>query len=386
MLSPDDPRLCALADEQLPAAETAALQAELSRSPAARARLEELRLLQAELRRVLAEETVGRETAPGGGADSAEAGAGGAGEGAARDGAMSDDEQAVGGSWLARLALPLALAAGFALVASVVTVPTLARVRETARRSVDASNLRQIGQASLIFAADNHDRLPLSIDVWDHARQLALQGGLNDATLWTIGADPAGAPERDRLSTVLNTDRSGLEPAFARLVPSWAVPLGEIPADAPATTPIAWTRGLQPDGTWAKHSPYGADGGHIVFLGGNVTFFRDLAREGGALVRFDGSGPTANLLEALPPGVRIGEYRPTEAEAVRWAGASRAYGPHGERSRGGAVLLGFFALWTLGTGWIVWRRLSGRSGPGTLWTWLGWSVPGWLFLLVFIPG
>jgi len=74
------------------------------------------------------------------------------------------------------------------------------------------------------------------------------------------------------------------------------------------TTPVAWTRGLRPDGTWAPDSPYAGEGGHVVFLDGNVVFFR---RIDGGLRRFDGKGMTSNILEALPPGARVGEAAPS---------------------------------------------------------------------------
>ena len=46
----------------------------------------------------------------------------------------------------------------------------------------------------------------------------------------------------------------------------------------PSTTPIAWTRGLQSTGVWADlNAIYGGDGGHIVFMGGNVAFYRNVA-------------------------------------------------------------------------------------------------------------
>ena len=38
--------------------------------------------------------------------------------------------------------------------------PTVGKVRETAQRTVDANNLREIVKAATIYAADNNDRLP----------------------------------------------------------------------------------------------------------------------------------------------------------------------------------------------------------------------------------
>ena len=188
--------------------------------------------------------------------------------------------------------------------------------RESARRSVASLNLRQIGQASLIYAQGRGDRLPATNNIWDYAGELARGGGLNDATVWTMIDDPANRDLVAGLGTVLTMDKRGLEPEFRKLVPSWAVPLGALDANMPATTPIGWTRGLRPDGTWSPHSPYGTTGGHIVFLGGDVAFFHNVKD---ALTRFDGTGKTSNILEALPPGTRIGEYVPSEDDQRAWA-------------------------------------------------------------------
>lgn len=313
MISPDDPRLTAHADGALPPEEAARLERELAADPAARAELERLRALQRELREAFAEETAEAETPV----------AAGEPEFAPVPQPAPESARVLRfPDWLT----PLLAAACIVLVAGAMIIPTVGKVRETARRSVDSSNLRQIGQAALIFASDNQDRLPEATDVWDFARQLAIGSGLNDATIWLSSMDPAMDLSQG-VSTVLASDRRSLEPAFEKAKPSWAVALGQITINAPATTPIAWTRGLRPDGTWAKHSPYGEQGGHIVFLGGNVQFYRNVA---GQLHRYDGQGMTGNILEALPPGSRIGEYVPTAEESMRW---SRAWRPDVTKSR-----------------------------------------------------
>jgi hypothetical protein len=190
-------------------------------------------------------------------------------------------------------------------------------------RMADASNLRQIAQASLIYAQDHQDRLPEAIDIWDYARALAETSGLNDGRMWQSRIDPAYAEIYPKKIEVLLPAKTGqpseLNPAFREIKPAFAVPVGRrLSVNHPATTPVAWTRGLQPDGTWAKHSPYGTEGGHIVFLGGNVAFFRNLSDEGGQLISHDGN-KTANIFDALPVGCRISEYIPTPAEQTTWA-------------------------------------------------------------------
>jgi hypothetical protein len=204
------------------------------------------------------------------------------------------------------------------LIAGAVIVSAVGRVREMCSRSVESSNLRQLGQVALIYASEHQGNLPVAEDVWDYAGKLARDSGIDDATMWYAGMDPANLESRRHVSTVLTADHRGLEPNFRNMKPSWAVPLGQLSANMPATTPLIWTRGLKPDGTWSSDSPNGTSGGHIVFLGGNVQRFSTLT-SGIELQRFDGKGKTRNIIEALPPGTRIGEYVPTEAEQFAWA-------------------------------------------------------------------
>ena len=144
-----------------------------------------------------------------------------------------------------------------------------------------------------------------------------------------------------------------LDPVFAKSRPAFAVNLAGGSTSDPASTPIAWTRGLQPDGTWALHSPYGRQGGHIVFLGGNVVFYDNVRDQ---LARYDGRGVTSNILEALPPGARIGEYIPTAAEQAAWAKIRRAAPGESIFSRAGnsrTFLFGMAAAWLFGVVGLV---------------------------------
>lgn len=178
---------------------------------------------------------------------------------------------------------------------------------ESVQRSVEASNLRQIAQSCLIYAADNQDRLPDAHDLPDYARLLALEAGLNDPSLWVGSVDSAALP--DDFKTVLVAAPNGtrtLDPRFAQLPYLYTVVLDGITLQDPQTTPIAWTRGLDFEtGRWRADSPYGDEGGHIAFLGGKVAFYRTLQNNsGGELVALDGR-PTHRLRDALPPQARI---------------------------------------------------------------------------------
>lgn len=211
---------------------------------------------------------------------------------------------------------------GLGLLLTLLIMPAVEHVFSTTRQTIAMSELRQIGQASLLYAVDHEDHLPVATDVWDYARILADEVDTDAPSLWISKSDPAfkGAAAIPPSILVANTVRPRpLAPAFRALKPGVAVALGNLNARMPATTPIAWTRGLRPDGTWSPHSPHGTRGGHITFVGGNVQFFGNLTAGGGELARFDGGGRTANILEALPPGTRIGEYTPTPEEQTAWA-------------------------------------------------------------------
>lgn len=192
---------------------------------------------------------------------------------------------------LVRLVFNTFVVIGAVLTLGAILISTSGHTHDCGGRSVDSSNLRQVGQASMIYAMDSADQLPQVDDIHAFAFELARLGGLNDATIWiSVGENRSGS----RVSTVLSSDRKSLESTFAATRPSFAAAVRGLHANHPATTPIAWTRGLQPDGTWSKDSPYGGDGGHIVFLGGNVSWFRKaelIDREG---------RPTTDIRAALP--------------------------------------------------------------------------------------
>lgn len=178
-------------------------------------------------------------------------------------------------------------------------------------RGAAASNLRQIAQASLIYAADHRDRLPKTTDLHAYMVALAQAGILNDPALWVYRLDLLLTTDV-AAATVLNPDGTGINDALKDVPIACTVVISGLSVNAEAHTPIAWTRGLQADGTWSKDSPHEGEGGYIVFLGGNITPFIKSLKDH-PLRRHDGNGTTTNILEALPPGSRIGEWKPVTA-------------------------------------------------------------------------
>jgi hypothetical protein len=316
----EDERLTALAEGQLAAEEQARLEAQLSADPAGRAELEARRAWAATLRTTLGAERAAWSVEDAGRHDARHAEAS----------APRESESARGGeSWWRSWGGPALLAACLVLVASALLLPTVGRVRESSRRTVDSSNLRQIGYAVLIAASDFGDTYPVAQDGWGYAEQLARHGGMNDASLWVSRSplDPAAeANAALGLSTVLAKDGLGLDANFRQAKLAWAValfPPGTRVDKVPSTTPIAWTRGLRADGTWATHSPNSGEGGHVVYAGGNVWFMR---RVQGEFIHAQTGEKTSSVAEALPPGTRIWEYTPSAEEAAAWSapGAVRA--------------------------------------------------------------
>ena len=194
-------------------------------------------------------------------------------------------------------------------ILAAIIIPTVGKVRETAQRTVDASNLREIGKAAMIYAADNNDRLPdplaaaaqqnvqASSNYFRWIGLLGRAGTLNDASFYFSKNDPLydGSPP----ATVMDPDDAGRRQVAAALqqkTPSFEF-VGGLRMTDPATTPIAFTRGLNASGGWDRdHGVYHQDGGHIVFLGGNVQFYQSIDDR---LVNTQGK-PTNDIRETIP--------------------------------------------------------------------------------------
>lgn len=196
-------------------------------------------------------------------------------------------------------------------VLTAILVPAVGKALRSARRTQAGSNLRQIAISYATYAAETG--LPRSItatSVYDWALTLAKSGGVNEAVLYYNGDDPlvaADAATHPRM--VAYNDGSGnwsLNPDFDGFPLSVTVASGLQPGSDPSTTPVAWTRGLQADGTWAgasgaEPSPWNGDGGFVAFLDGHVEWYADLKGDdgNGVLVNYVTKKPTYNILDAI---------------------------------------------------------------------------------------
>ncbi len=148
---------------------------------------------------------------------------------------------------------------------------------------------------------------------------LAKAEGLNDASLYILKSDhlaPKSIPK-----TVLDGapgPNARINPDFLNATLSFEF-AANLPLNTPVTTtPLAWTRGLRPDGTWAPDSPWEGQGGHILFLDGHVEWFDRLKLNdpnGAYFYKYGTYTQTINIHEALPPGAVILSAKPPHPAA-----------------------------------------------------------------------
>lgn len=192
-------------------------------------------------------------------------------------------------------------------ILAAIVIPTVGSVREKAQRAVDANNLREIAKATMIYAADNNDRLPdpdatialnASSRVFLWPGILARTGALTDPAIYFSKVDPAFSGEAP--TAILSPgNRNTLDASFTDGRELSFEFVGGLKMSDPATTPVAFTRGLRTDGTWdVQNGVYGDTGGHVVYLGGNVEFYPATAT--GKFISAITGQRTDNLLEALP--------------------------------------------------------------------------------------
>lgn len=203
--------------------------------------------------------------------------------------------------------------------------PTVSKVRETAQRTADANNLREIVKAASLYAADNNDRLPdpaaiaaqypgLGSGPHAWAGILAQRGIITDPQFYFAKNDPF-FDGSNPAAIVDPTNRTTLSPGFASRVLSFEFVGGLRLGHAPAT-PVAFTRGLQVTGLWDPVSgTYKDTGGHIAFLGGNVQFFPNLTERDNQLTLSNGT-KGVSIRQAIPAAARIYATPPPGGQTV----------------------------------------------------------------------
>ncbi len=199
-------------------------------------------------------------------------------------------------------------------ILAAIIIPTVATVREKAQRAVDAKNPRYINNAAHIYGGYTNDRLPdpqnlttqivgaTAVFRWPGI--LAKNNILSDPTFYFAKNDPSFSgtypvsiintrvPARNQLDVSFTTNR----------VLSYEF-VGGLKMSDPATTPVAYTRGLQPNGAgWNITSGVYKDvGGYIAYLGGNVNFHNNTNQPAPGIFNSNNTGSkTPDIRQAIP--------------------------------------------------------------------------------------
>ncbi len=204
-------------------------------------------------------------------------------------------------------------------ILAAIIIPTVGTVREKAQRAVDGNNIREILKAAQIYAGDNQDRLPdpqpagipntvlnSAILTWKWPGILAKNNILTDPAFYFAKNDPDFNGTVPQFIITPGPARNAIHPSFTtNRSPSWAF-VGGVKMSDPATTPVLFTRGLRPDGTWSATSGvYRATGGFIAFLGGNVSFYPNISTPATSPLISNFTASTSqtkptNILQAIP--------------------------------------------------------------------------------------
>ncbi|MEM1222648.1 MAG: prepilin-type N-terminal cleavage/methylation domain-containing protein [Verrucomicrobiota bacterium] len=196
-------------------------------------------------------------------------------------------------------------------ILAAILIPAVGGVKIQAAKSVSSSNLKQIFIGHQNFQTDGSRSRSMANGNWstnnpnqannpgDFAKVLAWYAELNAAELYYINS-------ADDVSTLASIPKVILEgTGNNRTVSSdfnnsaenvISYNMARISPNAPSTAPLAWTKGLDNNGTWDDESPWLGKGGHILYAAGNVEFYQEI--ENGTLRKTDGS-PASSISDAV---------------------------------------------------------------------------------------
>jgi len=128
----------------------------------------------------------------------------------------------------------------------------------------------------------------------DTAEVAQIQAAANQSSSWPLSRTSCREPSHSAIARE-NIVRQVIA-ALQSKTPSFEF-VGGLKMSDPATTPVAFTRGLNAAGTWDDASgAYRSAGGHIIFLGGNVQYYQSIDNR---LVNTAGKA-TNDIRETIP--------------------------------------------------------------------------------------
>jgi prepilin-type N-terminal cleavage/methylation domain-containing protein len=195
-------------------------------------------------------------------------------------------------------------------ILAAVVIPTVGSVRGNAQRSASAANMRSIAQAYANFSGGGGRVQSINQPtIYEWARVLAEEVDLIDASLYFIESDPAvtafGALPQVVAFTDPTSGSTTLGDGWVGSPVSYSVANRLSPNAASSTTPLLWTFGLTPAGTWSVTpvTPWEGRGGHIAFLDSSVRYFNRTV--GTSLLNYTTRVATADVTQAINPGANV---------------------------------------------------------------------------------
>ena len=200
-----------------------------------------------------------------------------------------------------------------------IIIPTVGAVQKKAAMISTVNNLKQIAIAYTTFPNSGKRTRVISKGSWstsnnrsandmkDWAKVLAYNAQLTDASIWFIGSDENVSgysgilPRSVGVKQGSEFNESSEWSAMPESVISYSAVVN-MSAIAPATAPLAWTKGLDNNGEWDATSPWLGEGGHIVFMDGHMDYFDNLTDDENKLTPGPASGSnssTSNISVAI---------------------------------------------------------------------------------------
>ena len=211
-------------------------------------------------------------------------------------------------------------------ILATILMPVVGNAIDRARKLQMSKNLQQIAMAYVDFSL-NHSLKELNAcdtaNEW--AGVLSKYDILNIASLFISNEDYLSQQSKLLLPKVIGF-RNGWEwrfnQDFERYPLSIVVISGLSPHAPTATTPLAYTRGLNDQtGQWRSSEGdnggvYGTNGGFIVFLDGHVSFYNNLTDVENQLTNYYTGEKTSRISEAVNHGARALSWNGVEWSAL----------------------------------------------------------------------
>jgi prepilin-type N-terminal cleavage/methylation domain-containing protein len=174
-------------------------------------------------------------------------------------------------------------------------IPATQKALGSARKAKAMTAMKQIAEAYALYYQDNGS-IPTADSSAELAEKFAAAGSFNNANLFVFPGDAgAAALEREEIWP-LDSNKHAWESGGNLSV----CLVGNIPSGVSMDAmPVAYTRGLQTSGLWNADGVYGAEGGFIAFLDGQVRWYTKLDASTEQLSYATTTGVTSNISSVI---------------------------------------------------------------------------------------